>query len=345
MPGLISHWRVLVLVVVLGLAPAARGYQVIADITYSSPGSTRNKLDIIMPLSGPTPGLPTIVYIHGGAWHTRDKGDDLPLYIELTNHGYAVVACNYTLASSGNPSFPQAVRDVKNVIRWVRIHGGQHGLSPVIITAGPSAGGHLAMMAAMTAGNAQFETLSRPLGGYRPSAFISIAGFTDLEMHVLMYGQEPMFHRFLGAWYDEQTAPLYRAASPAFHVTNCDPPGGMVHGTADTVVPPSHAVLMAQTMQTHGIFATVELVNGAGHSFDPMGGHVGVAQRIAALAPLLMQHSPTADLNGSGALNIEDFIEMISLFAIEDPRADINMDGNLNIEDFISFITLFAQGC
>jgi predicted dienelactone hydrolase len=52
-----------------------------------------------------------------------------------------------------------------------------------------------------------------------------------------------------------------------------------------------------------------------------------------------------ADLDRSGALNIEDFIAMLNLYALQSPDADINADGLLNIEDFTTFLNAYALGC
>jgi acetyl esterase/lipase len=227
----------------------------------------------------------------------------------------------------------------------VRTSGHLFNLSPTIIVAGPSAGGHLAMMVALTSGMPLFETLEPPLGGYRPNAFISIAGFTDLEWHVATYGQQQMFNRFLGGFYNTQTVELYRSASPIFHLSPCDPPGAFIHGNADPVVPHDHSVMLAGAMAPLGIFSSVTLVEGGNHSFDPLGGQLGVAQRIAALAELLRPHFVTPDLNGDGRLNVDDFHALINLYAAGDVRADINGDGRLNIEDFLAYLNMFVIGC
>jgi acetyl esterase/lipase len=323
----------------------AQTHLVFQNIEYESPGSTRNRLDVIMPNGGPLPGTPTIIYIHGGAWHTRDKADDLAVYVELTRFGYAVVACNYTLAASGAPSFPQAVQDVKNVLRWVRTEGHHYNLSPLIVAAGPSAGGHLALMSALTSGHVLFESLSPPLGGYRPQAFISIAGFTDLEWHVATFGQQQMFNRFLGNWYNPETVALYRSASPVFHVSPCDPPGALIHGTEDPVVPHDHSLMLVEALNARRIFTSLTLVLGGNHSFDPLGGQLGVARRIAGIIPVLRPHFLTPDLNGDGRLDVEDFHALVDLYSANDMRADINGDGTLNIDDFHAYINLFAKGC
>ncbi len=53
----------------------------------------------------------------------------------------------------------------------------------------------------------------------------------------------------------------------------------------------------------------------------------------------------TPDCDGSGTLNIDDFICFQTLFALGDPAADCDGNGSLNIDDFICFQTFFAIGC
>lgn len=53
-----------------------------------------------------------------------------------------------------------------------------------------------------------------------------------------------------------------------------------------------------------------------------------------------------ADIDGSGQLNINDFIFYMSAFASKNIRAaDFTGDGQLNINDFIFFMSAFAAGC
>ncbi len=51
------------------------------------------------------------------------------------------------------------------------------------------------------------------------------------------------------------------------------------------------------------------------------------------------------DCDGSGTLNIDDFICFQTFYAIGDPYADCDSSGNLNIDDFICFQTFYAIGC
>ncbi len=52
-----------------------------------------------------------------------------------------------------------------------------------------------------------------------------------------------------------------------------------------------------------------------------------------------------ADCDGSGLLDIGDFICFQTFFAIGDPYADCDSDTVLTIDDFICFQTLHAVGC
>jgi hypothetical protein len=56
-------------------------------------------------------------------------------------------------------------------------------------------------------------------------------------------------------------------------------------------------------------------------------------------------HSCYPDCDGSGALDIDDFICFQTFFALGDPYADCDGDGLQNIDDFICFQTLYAFGC
>jgi acetyl esterase/lipase len=49
------------------------------------------------------------MFIHGGGWYSADKGDSPELWMPLVEEGFTVVACNYTLSTSTEPSYPQAI--------------------------------------------------------------------------------------------------------------------------------------------------------------------------------------------------------------------------------------------
>ena len=135
-----------------------------SDIPYVSPGGTRAFLDVHVSDTGVVEGAPTLLFIHGGGWYSGDKADTnvQTMISPIADIGYGGVACNYTLSVDVSPSYPQAVHDVKAVIRWIRTQGGSYGLSPTIIVTGPSEGGHLSQLLGTSDGVEVLEPLPSP---------------------------------------------------------------------------------------------------------------------------------------------------------------------------------------
>ncbi|MHC4796444.1 MAG: alpha/beta hydrolase fold domain-containing protein [Planctomycetota bacterium] len=112
------------------LTPSIHAAQVYSDIEYESPGSNANYLDVYLPDGGVPPGTPTVMFIHGGGWRGGDKAGHQIFHNATADAGYPVVTCNYMLSTPETPSYPQAVHDVKAVVRWIRLPtgGGVRGL-------------------------------------------------------------------------------------------------------------------------------------------------------------------------------------------------------------------------
>jgi acetyl esterase/lipase len=119
----------------------------IANIRYGS-ARRRNLLDVYRDRSGRS-GRPTLVYLHGGAFRFGSKrfGARHLLY-RLAAHGWVCISANYRLGGTG---VAEPLIDVETVIAWVREHGREYGADPTaLFLAGSSAGGHLALRAALT---------------------------------------------------------------------------------------------------------------------------------------------------------------------------------------------------
>lgn len=52
-----------------------------------------------------------------------------------------------------------------------------------------------------------------------------------------------------------------------------------------------------------------------------------------------------ADLDGSGALDLFDFLTFLNLFDAEDPASDCDGNGEVAAADFACYSALFAAGC
>jgi acetyl esterase/lipase len=102
-------------------------------------------------------GLATI-YLHGGAWHEGDKDRGTrPLFHYLAGQGHLILDLAYTLAPKAG--LHSMVADVRRGVAWMKTNSSQYGVDPArIVLMGGSAGGHLALLAAYTAHDPEFQT-------------------------------------------------------------------------------------------------------------------------------------------------------------------------------------------
>ena len=104
------------------------------------------------PLFGPQQDRPAILLIHGGGWNAGSKDDAVyrSLMIDYAMKGYVVCNMNYRLIREA--PMPACIEDVKAAINWMKSNARTLGIDPQRIgTYGHSAGGHLSLMAGLTA--------------------------------------------------------------------------------------------------------------------------------------------------------------------------------------------------
>lgn len=118
------------------------------------------KFDLYLPKEGEGP-FPLIFFIHGGGWFSGDKTDGQEsAWITLRDKGYAVASINYRL--SGEAPHPAGIIDCKTALRYLKAHADEYHIDTQrIAVSGDSSGGHYALMVALTAGNPDFEDLTR----------------------------------------------------------------------------------------------------------------------------------------------------------------------------------------
>src|SRR5579862_776590 len=121
------------------------------------PGFRPAELDMYLPSAASGPG-PVVIHVHGGGWRRGSRRRPLPalgdgFYPGLAAAGIAVAAIDYRL--SGEARYPAAVDDVRAAVAWARSALPGHGIAagPLVLW-GDSAGGHLALLAALTGSSA-----------------------------------------------------------------------------------------------------------------------------------------------------------------------------------------------
>jgi 3-dehydroquinate dehydratase-2 len=193
---------------------------------------------------------PVAVILHGGFWRDAWKWDIMaPLSAAITQLGWSTVNVEY---SRGPGSFPQAVDDIADALRWVRDNADVYNFDTgrtVII--GHSAGGYLALKTAHT---------DATLAGA-----IALAPVTNLPGISAERPDDDPASMFVGCAQDADPA-LWDAAALSGQPLV---PVHLVHGTKDEAVAPSHTI---DYVRDRPEMATQTMVEGMDHMgiIDPL---------------------------------------------------------------------------
>ena len=253
--------------------------RVTTDLPFLAPDRAE-RLDLYLPETPPAGRLsPAVVWIHGGGWAGGTKNEARAKNIcgILARAGYVAVSVDYKL---GEGAWPTNLFDCKNAVRFLRAHAAEYHLDPNrIAVAGGSAGGHLALMVALTTDRAGFE----PTGSGTPYAGVSNAvrcvinmyGVTSLNtrQQTDAKGQPNGMRKPLGAALKvfgaaDDSADVLRRASPVTHVTKSSPPILTLQGRADTTVDYAQAEELDRVARERGARHELVLIDGVGHTFD-----------------------------------------------------------------------------
>ena len=231
------------------------------EYTPNAPHPAR-RLDIFLPETGDGP-FPTIICIHGGAFIAGTKDDDqVSGFVDGVAYGFAVVSVEQRLCTpidsdtwSSDGLFPQPLFDVKAAIRFLRVNASKYMLDPSrFATAGDSAGGWHAIMAAATANVPAMYDETLGFAGVDDSvaACVDWFGCGDLLVNAEFSANGPptmmmpngievprvIFEDvYLGIKCADHK-PLARFASPEAWITPKMPPILLQHGANDEVVTP-----------------------------------------------------------------------------------------------------------
>jgi acetyl esterase/lipase len=233
--------------------PAMRDVEVVPDVIFREVDGVRLRLDVYRPRSCSGP-LPCAIYIHGGGWITGTRRQSRFMLYELAAAGWVVFAISYRLA----PRFPlpAAIHDCKAAVAWVREHAAQYGgKSDEIVVLGGSAGGHLAAMVALSAGEPRlqpgFESADTRVRGavllYGVMDLESILSGSTLHSGAMLFMERVVFQ----ARYRDDPA-LFRLAQPLSYLGPEAPPILLVHGQNDGLVPIAQSHILYERLRAAG---------------------------------------------------------------------------------------------
>ena len=118
------------------------------------PGST---FDVFSP-QGTSAPLPTIVWIHGGAWISGAQRDVNPYLQILAAQGYTTIGMSYPIAPEA--TYPTAVQDINEALAYIKAHAAELNVDAGrIVLAGDSAGAQLASQMTTLTVNPEYANL------------------------------------------------------------------------------------------------------------------------------------------------------------------------------------------
>jgi acetyl esterase/lipase len=269
--------------------PLGEGTRVIEAITFATLSDIELCLDLFLPSHTDAP-IPVALYLHGGGWTAGHRRMDTARRAEIVAAlGVGIASIDYRLGEPGR--FPAAVHDVRGAVRWLRAHGAELGLATGRIGAwGSSAGGHLALVAALgrdadyegdVGGNLEHSSsIDAVVNFFAASDLVAKTARSPMERRVVAQGHEAAFLGLSGSHGGGQAARI-RAASPLALVHRAAPPVLSVHGDYDQVVPIAQSQRLHDALIAVGAPSTLVYLGGAGHE-DPAFEQAFVLQLVAS---------------------------------------------------------------
>jgi len=187
----------------------------------------------------------------------------------LLDAGFTVFAVHH----GSFPIFPieDHLKDVRNAVRFVRLHSAEYGLHPNRIgVMGGSGGGLLSLL--LGTGAMEPSSDSRDGVSSRPNAVVAYFAPTDIERHISARpsAQLPFYHEL----FPDSSA--YPSLSPIHNVSSQTAPTLFVNGDVDLFVLPVEGETMSKLLESHQVATRFLLLPGAGHGFQGSDAEVAI---------------------------------------------------------------------
>jgi len=239
--------------------------EVVRGFVFREVGGVALRLDVYRPRGGGQ--HPSLLYLHGGGWVAGHRRLSHFLLHRFAAAGWTTFAASYRLA----PRFPlpAALEDAKAAVGFIRQFGSQLGAQagrPVVW--GESAGGHLAALLALTAGEPRWQPGFEEVDTFVRGALLF---YPVSDLLGTLEGDHPGLKLLLERWAVRRPVAKHRELYRALDPMSCDvrdaPPTLLVHGTTDSMVPIAASRRFTQRLLDVGADARLLEVPGMPHAF------------------------------------------------------------------------------
>jgi acetyl esterase len=217
--------------------------------------------------------FPTVIDLHGGAWTSGDRTQNVAIATALAESGILVVSLDFRMPPIR--IYPKTLADINIGIRWAKKHAAEFGGRPDWVGGfGTSSGGHLILLAAMRPHDPRYQTIPAPhLKAIDARLAFVISGWGVLEP-LLRYrlakerGSQQFVKSHDAFWGSEEAM---SDGSPPLMLERGEkvdlPPAMIFQGTDDEWVPQAMTKKFVASYRKAGGEMELELLPGAKHSF------------------------------------------------------------------------------
>jgi acetyl esterase/lipase len=217
------------------------------------------------------PDAPVLLFVPGGAWVQGSRvlqGHTLLHY--LVKRGWVCLTMNYRVSPVHR--WPRHIEDVNAAIAWARANVDKYGGDrDFVAVAGCSAGGHLAALAGLTAGDPGFRGELSEDADTSVDAVVGIYGRYDwLDRSTpTRKNFQSFLERVVVGRRQSRHPEIYEAASPIARIHDDAPPFFLIHGEQDTIIPVGEARRFHEELRAVSRNSVqYSEIPRAGHAFD-----------------------------------------------------------------------------
>lgn len=238
------------------------------NITYSTYGKRKLKLDAFYPSNKIKGKRAAIVIIHGGGWRSGNRAQHYALAQRLAKLSYVCFTPEYRLSTEA--LYPAAVHDLKAAVRWIHAHAKKYNINTAkVAVLGFSAGGQLAALLATTNNKTSFEGAGSNLKfTSKVTALINMDGtlsFVHPESGEADDSKKTSASTYWFGYSKQENYKLLEEASPLTHVDKFTPPTLFINSSVDRMHAGRNDFI--KVLQQSGTYFEVKTFADAPHHF------------------------------------------------------------------------------